>query len=676
MLVQPVAPRAVAAALARGPAAGRLTAAALGRLLGRLEAARLSYAVSHNLRGGAEPEPAVDRAAVFRQAFDRHAAAQDAAERAREARTGVKRVKVVPVAFDAGTPTGVGMVVAYAKAHEGGRLEAVYDFRTDWVWSDDRLEHFTAEPAIYLFSNYLWSHERCIDVSRRIKERSPGSVTIHGGPDTPKYEEDNVAYFAAHPHVDVTVRGEGEISAAETLAALVDVIGNDAPDLAVLAGVAGISYRAGGRVHRTPDRPRVTDLDTLPSPFLTGLFDPYRGLPELLVVLETNRGCPYGCTFCDWGSATNSRVRQFALERVLAELDWCTDAGVTKITVADANFGILKRDVEVTEHVAGLRRERGVPRVFGFNYAKNSIKNLQPIVRMLSEVGIATQGVLSLQTMDTDTLAAIRRTNIKTERYDALAVEMRGAHLPLMVELMMGLPGQTLAAFAEDLQQCIEREVPARVNHTTLLVNSPMNEPAYRAQHRIETSHPIGPGTGPDATVIATTSFTRDDYGEMARLRDSFSLFENWGVLRLVSRFVRQETGVREMDFYRRLRSAAVANSSRWPTLYALVELGTALMAPPYSWSLVFDELGRFLVRELGVADDAALASLLRAQRAILPEHGRTLPEVLELQHDVVAWYQAVLLAKGDGDHADWTGVVPGLAAFGPGTLTVGDPDQ
>ncbi len=106
------------------------------------------------------------------------------------------------------------------------------------------------------------------------------------------------------------------------------------------------------------------------------------------------------------------------------------------------------------------------------------------------------------------------------------------------------------------------------------------------------------------------------------------------------------------------------------------VELGPSLMAPPYSWALVFDELGRFLVRELGLADDAALASVLRAQRACLPGLGRSLPEVVVLPHDVVAWQEALMLAKGDGRRGDWTDVVPRLATFGPGTLTVDDSDR
>lgn len=669
LFVQPVDPRAALAGAPEGVRAG-VDEERLSALLGVLHEARLLPVIGSSPE---QVEPSLDQEAVLRRMFDRHAAAQDAAEAERVARTGNKRTKVVPVAFDMGIPAGVGMVVAYAREFEGGRLQEAYDFRTDWVWSDERLPGFTREPAIYLFSNYLWSHERCIEVSRRVKELSPGSITVHGGPDTPKYEADGEAYLAAHPHVDVIVRGEGELSATETLAALAGVVGVPEPDLSVLAGVEGITYRDGERVVRNPDRDRIADMNTLPSPFLNGLYDVYAEA-DIAATLETNRGCPYSCSFCDWGSSTNSRVRQFDIGRVYAELDWCSKMGVSAVAVADANFGMFKRDVEIVEHLAELRRTSGYPHSFGVSFAKNTVKHLQHIIRLLADVGILAQGVLALQTMDEVTLGAIHRSNIKTERYDQLADEMRRAHLPLMVELMMGLPGQTVDSLADDIQQCIDRELPTRINHTTLLVNSPMNHPDYLAEHRIVTAQPIGPGMM--ATVISTSSFGVEDFAAMEKLRLDSLLYENYGALRLVSRFVRQETGMREIDFYRYVRSGTEVRPEARPALTALAALGASMMTAPFSWALVMDELRELLVDELGVEDGPALASVLRTQRAQLPAHGRRYPEVVELDRDVVTWHDSLVAAKTQGHATDWTEVVARLRDHGPGTITVDDVDD
>ena len=648
-------------------------------LLARLDSAGVLIARQATTSDGhISSAPAVlttaDHARIVTEVFDRHAAEQTERERARRQASGINRPKVIPVAFDMSTPAGLGMIIAHAKAYNGGQLDEFYDFRTDWVWSDDRLAEFTAEPAIYLFSNYLWSHQRCVAVSERIKQLSPASITIHGGPDTPKYEKDMYAYFEAHPHVDVTVRGEGEMTAAHLLETLMPVFGADQPDLSVLRDVPGISYRGAEGVHRTEDRERITDLDSLPSPFITGLFDVFADVPELFVTFETNRGCPYGCTFCDWGSATTSRIRKFSLERVYAEIEWCSGFGVESVSVADANFGILARDVDIAQRVADEHRRLGKPKAFGVSYAKNTVKHVRPIISILADAGIMTQGVLSLQTMDTETLKVIHRSNIKTDQYDQLANEMRLAHLPLMVELMMGLPGQTVESFADDLQQCIDRAVPARINITTLLVNSPMNEPDYLKEHQIVTDEPLGPGL--NTAVVSTASFTRDDYTKMHLLRTDFMLYENWSVLRHIAPFVRHETGRREIDFYRAIRSLTTEHPHEWPALHAMVAFGVELMAPPHSWALVLGDLKRLLVSELGLVDGPALDAAIAAQHALLPAFGRSFPQIVALDHDVVAWAEAIMAAKAAGNLHDWDEHVPHLGEFGPGHLVVSDPDD
>ncbi len=650
--------------------------ASFDALLGRLLALGLAVASTD----GAKELRAGDRthwsealeAERVREVFERWAVEHEAAERAREAATGVLRPKVIPVAFDPGPPLGLGLIIANAKAHAGGALEEHYDFRLDWIYDERRISSYTERPAVYMFSNYLWSHKQCVDVSEHVKRLSPDSVTIHGGPDTPKYPGDVEAYFAAHPHVDITVRGEGEATTTHVLDALRAVIGTEHPDLSVLADVPGICYRDGDRVVRTADRERIADLDTVPSPFLTGLFDAYAEVPGAKVTIETNRGCPYGCTFCDWGSATLSRIRKYDIDRVFAELEWCARAKAYSVGPADANFGIFERDVQIAERLAELKGVHGAPQVFGVSYAKNTVKHLRHIIQLMADAEILTQGILSLQSMDEDTLDAVHRSNIKTEKYDELAGEFRRADLPLFVDLMLGLPGQTVTSFMSDLQQCIDREVQVRIPRTTLLVNSPMNDPSYRAEYQIVTNTAPGPGKIP--LVVSTSTFTRDEYREMTRLRLDFLLFENFGVLRQVARFVHQETGVREVDFYDRLRRDAESDPDRWPHLFLTVAMAPETMCAPVSWKLVIDELHEYLIGVLGVADDDALRTVLTVQHALLPAHGRSLPIVLELSHDFAAWQADVLGVKESPERNAWTTLVPRLAEYRPSQFKIDDP--
>jgi radical SAM superfamily enzyme YgiQ (UPF0313 family) len=519
---------------------------------------------------------------------------------------------------------------------------------------------------MYLFSHYLWSSAENLAMSAKLKAADPSCITIHGGPNVPKYEADLETYFRTHPHVDIAVRGEGEVTAAETLAALMEGMARGRVDLGVLESVQGLAFRLGDRLVRTADRPRIENLDEIPSPYLTGLFDGFGAASVSSAVIETNRGCPYGCTFCDWGSATTQRIRKFSPERVSEEFEWCGRHGVETIGLADANFGIFERDVAFAEKLAEVRRRYGYPRHFGVTYAKNSMKHLKPIVRTISDAGVIAYGLLSLQSMDAGTLSVIERSNIKTEKYDELAQEFRRAGLPLFIELMMGLPGSTLSSFRDDLQQAIDREVIAKVYPTMLLVNSPMNEPEYRQTHGIDNV----PGT----YVTSAATFTRDDFERMKELRRLYIFLEKFCVLRHVARYVRQEAGLREMDFYERLWNDARAARSRWPLIAFTLEAIPELMVPPGRWQLFLDEVGRYVVEVLGIDDDAALATVLATQRALLPARDRQFPERLELAHDYASWHAAMLAAKDSGHRLDWQTVVPRLREYTAGALTVADP--
>ena len=599
--------------------------------------------------------------------LERRTAEHDAAERAREARTDVRRTRVVPVHFQWQIPPlALGMIVAYATQHERGRLCEHYDFRPTWLSDGTGMPPTAERPSIYLFSHYVWSSARNLAMSERIKAADPGSLTIHGGPDVPKYEGDVEAYFRTHPHVDVAIHGEGEVATAEVLDALVPALRGDRIELAALEGVAGLSFRHGDRLVRTPDRGRIVELDSLPSPYLTGLFDGFGEAPAESAVLESNRGCPYGCTFCDWGSATLSRIRKFSLDRVFDELSWCAAHGIQTVGMADANFGIFERDVAIAEKVAELRRQYGYPRHLGLNYAKNSLRYLRPIVKILADADIITYGLVSLQSMDPETLGVVNRSNIKVEKYHELAHEFRRAGLPLFVDLMMGLPGATVDSFRGDLQRSIDREVIAKIHPTQLLVNSPMNEPGYRRRHGIEAT--------PGSLVTSAASYTRGDYEEMRKLRRVFLLLEKFGVLRHVARYVRQEASIPEIAFFERLWRDTRSERSRWPVIAFTLEAIPGLMVPPGRWSLLLDEVRRYVVDVLGVADDEALATVLAVQHALLPARQRHFPETLSLRHDYAAWHAAMMTAKDDGHLEDWAEVVPPLRQFPAGTFTVDDP--
>jgi radical SAM superfamily enzyme YgiQ (UPF0313 family) len=619
-------------------------------------------------REAARREDELRRSILVQQAFDRIEADFDATEAERTARTGSRRVPVVSVHTRWSLPpASLGMVVAYAKAHDGGVLEDDYAFHPRLLQDAPKLAAMAAQPGVFLFSNYIWCHDENKVFSRDVKAVDSRNVTIHGGPDTPKYPNDVERYFADHRHVDITVRGEGEATLVHILEALRGHVGDGPPDLEPLHDVPGLSFRWGGGVVHTPDRDRIADLDTIPSPVLTGLFDGFADAgPAAFMILESNRGCPYGCTFCDWGSNTLSRIRKFDLQRIYDELEWCANHEFNFVVFADANFGIFERDVELAEKVAELKRTHGWPRHVATNYAKNTVKHLSKIIEIFASAGIVSEGKVSLQTMDDETLTVIRRKNIKVEKYNDLSVEFRKRDLPLSVELMMGLPGATAASFREDLQETIARDVRAAVYPTILLPNSPMNDPAYREANGIR----VRPGE----EVDETSSYTHDEWQQMRRLTQVFLLCDLFGVLRQVATFVHQEAGIREVDLYERLLDAARDDPQRFPTVALTFEVIPKYMVPPVSWTLFLDEVRSFLVEDLGVTPSSALDTVVAVQLALLPARERQFPIEVALAHDYAAWHDEVRAARDGGHRHDWPSVVPPLDSFGPMSFPVDDP--
>ncbi len=652
------------------------------RTIGILQSAALATAIED--RATVAMREALRNIGQRRAAVTKHLEQCAAAEARRVAQTGHTRTRVIPVNKEDSPLLSLGLVMSYALAYDGGRLAEAYEFVPDWC-------HITTEtltgdepPAIFLFSSYIWSHTWNLAASEEAKRRNPNGLCIHGGPDVPKYDEDLREYLGANPHIDVIVHGEGEATLAEILDRLDGALGDGPCDLTVLDDVAGLTHRRGDHITHTGPRERIADLDDIPSPYANGLFDSIGEAPLVLQTVETNRGCPYGCAFCDWGSATKSRIRKFDYQRVLDDLEWCAKNQTDVVLLTDSNFGIFKRDVDIARHVVALREEYGYPKVFESSYAKNTVKHLSEIVQILADGNVISAGTLSLQSVDPGTLEAIRRSNIKIEKYDQLATEFGTTRLPLVVELMMGLPGSTLESFRGDIQQCIDREVQARLNATEVLVNSPMNEPDYRTEWAIDLSRPIASAWDSNksgepiekALILSTSSFTRAEYDQMARWRLLFLLMENFGVLRHVARYVRHDTGVAEIDFYDRLDAAVTDDPHRFPTLSLTLESIPEYMVPPGTWTDFMAEVRDYLVNDLGVQDDPALDTVLRVQLALLPSRDRTFPDTVELAHDYPAWHTAMLEAKRAGWEQDWTPGVPPLSSLGPTTFAIDDPQQ
>jgi radical SAM superfamily enzyme YgiQ (UPF0313 family) len=572
-------------------------------------------------------------------------------------------------------PYPLGCLVAYAKAHGDGCLDSYFDFRPITpVYYQDALESVDVltEPGVFLFSSYVWNHAANRTVAERVKRRFPEALVVFGGPQVPRDRDPLDRFFAEHACIDVVVRGEGEHALAEMLDAI-----RCRTDF---AAVPGLSSRRGDVVHG-PDRERTKSLAALPSPYTTGLFDHWVDGTDYMA-LETNRGCPYGCTFCDWGAATLAKVRELDLARVLGEIDYAGRHRIATVFICDANFGILKRDLEIARHLAATHDRYGFPKVVNYSNAKVVRPELEQIIKTFRDAGLNAIGQIAIQTTNQTVLDIVKRSNIKTSEYDKLVAFFRREQIPAMSDIMVGLPGSTLATCKHDLQFLFDRRIHAHAFPTIVMPNAPMADPAYRERHAIEIDA--------DGFVEASFSFTKDDYARMFDLCQAYKLFANLGtgLFKYLLLFLQLDLGVRALDLVTAWLATVPNAPAQYPVSHRLFEQmfrrrGASARERDVvllRWDDADGEavLGNVeaLLREalalaaatFGVrATGSDVDAVVRAQTAVLPSRGSTV-RALDLPHDVPAYFAAVASLVNLEERA--ASFAP-LRAYGPGTLAI-----
>lgn len=332
---------------------------------------------------------------------------------------------------------------------------------------------------VLAISCYIWNWNHSLTLAKKAKETYPNIKIVLGGPQVPDSDKD---FLINHPYIDVIVTNEGELVFKNLLKAYIDV--SDLKD------VDGIRILVDGKEFRTKPAARIVDLELLPSPYVSGVFDSIVSDPSIKfqATQETHRGCPYSCTFCDWGSATMSKVRRFSKERIVNEYEWFGKNGIDLLYNADANYGLFPEDVELTKELVKTKEKYGRPTKFRAAYAKNSNDRVFNIASILEEEEMCKGVTLSFQSMDSVTLDLIKRKNMKINNFKELITTYRVANIPTYTELIIGLPGETLDTFIDGIDVLLEsgQHDSLSIYHAMLLTNAEMNSEAYRKTHGIQ----------------------------------------------------------------------------------------------------------------------------------------------------------------------------------------------
>lgn len=406
------------------------------------------------------------------------------------------------------------------------------------------------------FSTYIWNRNYNYTLAKKLKEANPDIITVFGGPEV---AIESPSLYEKHPYIDVTVIREGEIIFKELLEA------NSREDW---PNIKGLVINDNGKAITTGYGERISDLNTIPSPYLSGLFDDLMSKHTDVrwnAILETNRGCPYQCTFCDWGSLTYSKVKLYDEERVKDELEWVGSHGLDFISFTDANFGIFEeRDSRIADKLIEIQQKYDNPKHYTLAWAKNQKRSVVDIAKKLIYQGGTKIGLnLSVQSLDQGVLGAIRRKNLAMNQIEEVFDMCEKNGIPLYTELILGLPEETLETFKETFYKLYRAK-----NHTGITVyQAQLLENAEMSLKQREEYEIVGAqvydylvGTYNEnevresiEVVVSTKNMNRDKMIEAQLWAWFMNTFHINGLTNYISRYLVKKLGIDYADFYEKL---------------------------------------------------------------------------------------------------------------------------
>ena len=389
-------------------------------------------------------------------------------------------------------PLGIGFIASYSLSTMPGEFE--FDlFKFPEPMAQQIVEN---PPKVIALTNYCWNFELSYKLSTWAKRLNPSLVVVFGGPNFPVEREEKKAFLANHPVIDFYIEGEGEEGFANLLKTLREFEFDTEKLKSQVPPVFNCSYLTGDLLIEEGIR-RILDVNTIPSPYLNGVLDPFFDA-NLVPVIETTRGCPFSCAFCADGLPIKNKVARFESDRVRDELSYIQTRlkNVDELMVTDLNFGMYKQDVSTALHLAHLQNNTGWPGIILASAGKNRPERIIEVASLLKGSWVLGSAI---QSSDEQVLANVKRGNISQEAYRSLLDFMVDQDNEAMTytEIILALPGDTKGKHIESLRYGIENNVGnLRMYQAILLPGTEMATEETRDRFGLITKYRVRPGGG------------------------------------------------------------------------------------------------------------------------------------------------------------------------------------
>ena len=431
-------------------------------------------------------------------------------------------------------PLGAGLVAAFLKKKIPDISVEIFKGVTPLLKAIE-----TTPPDILGLTSYIWNKNLAIAVAEYTKKINPNALIIFGGPEIDINQYDLELFINKYACADLFVQHEGELALAKIVQKYIEVNYNKKQLLNNISELGNCFFIDSSKnLLSSPKLPRLEDLDDIPSPYLTGLFDKFLSDSSYMPMIQTNRGCPYSCTFCQEGESYFTKVKRHSLNYVTTELNYISERAPVSsgLWITDSNWAMYKWDEDIAKHIASIQKKSGWPSEIISSTGKANLDRIIRITKILNNTMYISN---SVQSMDTDVLKDIKRKNLNPVELEKNKESLRGIRQE--PEIIVPLPNETKATFFNGINKLFDSGTNQRfaVFQTLILTNTEMAHGTSIKKFGLKIKHKqhhglIGRIRGKfvcetERVVAATNTLYTEDYLECrvyAMLLDSILRFD------------------------------------------------------------------------------------------------------------------------------------------------------
>jgi radical SAM superfamily enzyme YgiQ (UPF0313 family) len=350
--------------------------------------------------------------------------------------------------------------------------------------SHDIIKYLDEEkPQILGICNYLWNTNLAVRLSHYAREKNPNIFIVFGGPEINKKPVDFKNFLKKYSHADMLVTHEGEIAFTQLVKTYLEENGDAKKIKSRINELGNCFYIEDNKKFIVgPEIKRISKLNDIPSPYLMGLMDDFLNSGNYQPLVQTNRGCPYSCTFCQEGNNYYNRINYHSLDYVKKELDYIAKRVDPKVGlfIVDSNFGMYKQDVEIAHLLAELKIKYNWPIYLHTSTGKSQLPRIKHVAEILDGSLRISNAV---QSLNNEVLDAIKRKNAAT-----LEEFLKGLSMVSVPDIILPLPKETKKTFIEGLNRLLDTKAPIRftVFPALLLSDTEMNDNGSTNQYELK----------------------------------------------------------------------------------------------------------------------------------------------------------------------------------------------